>query len=409
MRVVCHAPMRVAVKLHEFQAKELLRQGGIPVPEGLAVDSPEGAQGAAQALLDDGASLVAVKAQAHAGGRGKGGGIKLSSDPEEVALLAERMLGQPLVTPQTGPEGVPVHKVLVEAGVAIAREIYLGITLDRAAGRAVVIASGEGGIDIEEVAAATPEAILREWIEPGWGLRAFQARRLASQLELVGKSARAVADIVARLARIFGERDASLAEINPLVVCEDGAVVALDAKIVLDDNALFRHPELAELRDRSQEQPLEVEASASSLSYVALDGNIGCMVNGAGLAMATMDEIHNAGGRPANFLDVGGNASVERVAAAFRILMKAPSLQAVLINIFGGIVRCDRVASGIIEALQRTDVSVPVIVRLQGTNAAEGVEMLRSSELDFAVAETLEEAAASAVGAVEAATADGSR
>ena len=390
------------MKLHEFQAKSLLRERGIRVPEGAVAASSEEVAAVAADLVAAGASKFAVKAQVHAGGRGKGGGIKLAGSPEEAAAIAESMLGVSLVTPQTGPKGVTVRRVLVEAGVDIANEIYLGITLDRSARRPVVIASAEGGVEIEEVAARSPEAIHREWLEPGWGLRSFQGRRLGYRLGLSGSPARGFAGIVQRLAAAFTELDASLAEINPLVITATDEVVALDAKIVLDDNALFRHPDLVELRDSSEEQPLELEAAEHSLSYVALGGTIGCMVNGAGLAMGTMDEIRNAGGDPANFLDIGGGASVERVANAFRILIKAERMEAVLINIFGGIVRGDRVAKGVIEALEVTDVDVPVVVRLQGTNAAEGAEILRNSDLEFIVAETLGEAAQKAVAAAAA-------
>ena len=387
------------MKLHEYQSKALFRERGIAVPDGEVAGSPEEAGAIAERLAVGGAERFAVKAQVHAGGRGKGGGIRLAASPQEAAQYAEAMLGQPLVTPQTGPEGVTVHKVLVEAGADIASELYLALTLDRAARCPAVIASAEGGMDIEEVAASDPDAIVREHVAAGWGLRSFQATRLAYRLGLDGKSARGVASTMLKLARMVRELDSSLAEINPLVITGEGAVVALDAKVVLDDNALFRHPELAAMHDRSEEQPLELEAAEHSLSYVALDGTVGCMVNGAGLAMGTMDEISNAGGFPANFLDVGGGASVERVANAFRILMKGQSVRAVLINIFGGIVRCDRVAKGVIEAMQTVQVDVPVVVRLQGTNAEEGREILRASDLEFIVAQTLSEAAQKAVAA----------
>lgn len=387
------------MKLHEYQSKALLRDRGVAVPEGEVAETADAARQAASRLFDAGSARVAVKAQVHAGGRGKGGGIQLASSAEEAGQHADRMLGSPLVTPQTGPEGVTVGKVLIEAGADIANELYLGLTLDRSARCPVVIASSEGGMEIEEVAASSPEAILREHCEGGWGLRPFQATRMAHALGLGGKVARGVAGTMIKLARAYREMDASLAEINPLIITGDDRVVALDAKIVLDDNGLFRHPELEALRDRGEEQPLELEAAEHSLSYVALDGTVGCMVNGAGLAMGTMDEISNAGGFPANFLDVGGGASVERVAHAFRILMKGERVSAVLINIFGGIVRCDRVAKGVIEALGTVQVDVPVVVRLQGTNAEEGREILRNSDLEFIVAETLNEAAAKAVAA----------
>jgi succinyl-CoA synthetase beta subunit len=387
------------VKLHEYQAKGLLRERGVAVPEGEVADSPEAARAVAERLFEAGAKKVAVKAQVHAGGRGKGGGIKLADSADEAASLAEAMLGRPLITPQTGPEGVLVRRVLIEAGAAIASELYVAVTLDRAANCPVVIASSEGGMEIEEVAESNPGAIIREHCAPGWGLRPFQATRLAYALGLDGKVARGVAGTILELSRAYSDLDGSLVEINPLIVTADDRVMALDAKFVIDDNGLFRHKNLAAMHDASEEQPLELEAAQHSLSYVALDGTVGCMVNGAGLAMATMDEISNAGGFPANFLDVGGGASVERVANAFRILMKGENVSAVLINIFGGIVRCDRVAMGIIEALKTVEVDVPVVVRLQGTNAEEGRAILRNSDLDFIVAETLREAAEKAVAA----------
>ena len=385
------------MKLHEFQSKARLRQFGIPVPESAVADSAGAAVAAAATLAEQGYEIFAVKAQVHAGGRGKGGGIKLAKTPKEAGELAEAMLGTRLVTPQTGAGGVAVRRVLIEGGVDIANELYLGITIDRARRCPVIIASSEGGVEIEEVAANTPEAIHNEWIAPGWGLQAFEASRLAYRLGLGGKTQRGAASIIQKLTTMFCDLDASLAEINPLVVTGEGDVIALDAKINIDDNSLFRHPELEKLRDQSAEDALEVAAAEHTLSYIALDGTVGCMVNGAGLAMATMDEILLAGGSPANFLDVGGGASVDRVAAAFKILMQAPKLSSVLINIFGGIVRGDRVAKGIIEANNQVKVDVPVVVRLQGTNAAEGRALLNESSLEFIVAETLDEAARKAV------------
>ena len=385
------------MKLHEYQSKALMRQYGIPVPESTVADSVEGAEAAAAGLADSGYTRFAVKAQVHAGGRGKGGGIKLADSPAEAGKLAGEMLGTQLVTPQTGPEGVPVNKVLIEGGADIANELYLGITIDRSKRCPVIIASSEGGMDIEEVAATQPDRIYNEWITPGWGLQAFEAAGVAYALGLSGKTQRAGAAVIGKLVEMFLDLDASLAEINPLIVTGDERVMALDAKINIDDNALFRRPDLEELRDQSAEDELEVAAAEHDLSYISLDGTVGCMVNGAGLAMATMDEILLAGGRPANFLDVGGGASVERVAAAFKILMQAPKLNSVLINIFGGIVRGDRVAKGIIEALETIDVNVPVTVRLQGTNAPEGRKLLQESSLEFIVAETLDEAARKAV------------
>ena len=386
------------MKLHEFQSKALMRQAGIPVPEGEVAESARAAQAAAATLARKGYERFAVKAQVHAGGRGKGGGIKLASSPKEAGEIALAMLGSQLVTPQTGPEGVSVRRVLIEGGAEIANELYLAITVDRARRRPVIIASSEGGMDIEEVAATRPECIHHQWITPGWGLESFEAAGVAYALGLKGQAHRAATKVVLKLARLFADIDASLTEINPLIVTPDDEVIALDAKIDIDDNALFRHQELAALRDPSEEDELEAEAAKHNLSYISLDGTVGCMVNGAGLAMATMDEILLAGGSPANFLDVGGGASVDRVAAAFKILLQAPGLKSVLINIFGGIVRCDRVAKGIIEALETVKVDVPVVVRLQGTNAEEGRRLLQESSLDFIVAETLDEAAREAVG-----------
>jgi succinyl-CoA synthetase beta subunit len=386
------------LKLHEFQSKALMRQAGIPVPEGEVAESARAAQAAAATLARKGYERFAVKAQVHAGGRGKGGGIKLASSPKEAGEIALAMLGSQLVTPQTGPAGVSVRRVLIEGGAEIANELYLAITVDRARRRPVIIASSEGGMDIEEVAATRPECIHHQWITPGWGLQAFEAAGVAYALGLKGQAHRAATKVVQKLARLFADIDASLTEINPLIVTPDDEVIALDAKIDIDDNALFRHQELAALRDPSEEDELEAEAAKHNLSYISLDGTVGCMVNGAGLAMATMDEILLAGGSPANFLDVGGGASVDRVAAAFKILLQAPELKSVLINIFGGIVRCDRVAKGIIEALETVKVGVPVVVRLQGTNAEEGRRLLQESSLDFIVAETLDAAAREAVG-----------
>ncbi len=385
------------MKLHEYQSKALLRQYGIPVTDSEVVEGVDAAVVAAANLAEKGYTRFAVKAQVHAGGRGKGGGIKLADSPNEAGELTGAMLGSQLVTPQTGPEGVPIRKVLIEGGADIANELYLGITIDRSKKRPVIIASTEGGIEIEEVAANEPEKIHNEWIKPGWGLETFEAAGVAYALELEGKTHRAAIPIIRKLAEMFVDLSASLVEINPLIVTDDGNVVALDAKINIDDNVLFRRPDLEAMRDHSEEDELEIAAAEHSLSYISLEGTVGCMVNGAGLAMATMDEILLAGGTPANFLDVGGGASVERVAAAFQILMQAPALNSVLINIFGGIVRCDRVAKGIIEALQTVEVTTPVTVRLQGTNAEEGRKLLQESSLEFIVAATLDEAARKAV------------
>jgi succinyl-CoA synthetase beta subunit len=377
------------MKIHEYQAKALLARYGVPVPQGEVAYTAEEVDMIARRL---GASVV-IKAQIHAGGRGKGGGIKVAQNPGEAAELAKKMLGMKLVTHQTGPEGRIVQRVLVEQTLPVARELYLGVVLDRAQGRAVFMASAAGGVDIEEVAATAPEKILKETIEPGLGLAAFQARKLSYGMGLEGATASAAAAAMMALARAYEELDASLAEINPFVVTTDGRVFALDAKINLDDNALYRHKDLLELRDLNEEDPLEVEASRYGLNYIKLDGNVGCMVNGAGLAMATMDIIKYAGGSPANFLDVGGGASAEQIQNAFRILLSDPHVKAVLINIFGGILRCDRLATGVVAAARELNVRVPVVVRMEGTNVEEGRRILTESGLNFTVAENMRDAA----------------
>ena len=384
------------MKIHEYQAKELLRQYGVDVPSGRVAHTAEEAEQIAAEL----GGRVVVKAQIHAGGRGKGGGVKLASGTDEVRQASEQILGMQLVTHQTGPQGQKVKQVLVEEASDIERELYLGITLDRAQSKLVVMASQEGGVEIEEVAAHSPEKILRETAEPGIGLQPFQATKLAFGLGLEGKSVRQAAGFILRLSRAFTGADCSLAEINPLVLTRDGRILALDAKINLDDNALFRHADLADLRDLAEEDPLEVEASRFKLNYIKLDGNIGCMVNGAGLAMATMDIIKLTGGEPANFLDVGGGASAETVENGFRILLSDPGVRAILINIFGGIVRCDRVAEGVVQARRNIDVGVPIVVRLAGTNADVAAEMLENSELNFTVGHGLKDAAEKAVAAL---------
>ena len=382
------------MKIHEYQAKEVLARFGVAVPEGrLALTAEE----AAAAFAELGAPVCAIKAQIHAGGRGKGGGIKLAKTADEARNYTAAMLGMSLVTHQTGPEGKVVQRVWVEKGSAIARELYVAITVDRAQGKPVMMASQEGGMDIEEVAANTPEKIFKETIEPGLGMQGYQARKLAFHLGLTGKGFKAGVKFMIALARAFGELDCSLAEINPLVVTEDGDVVALDAKINFDDNADYRNPDHGDLRDLDEEEPLEVEASKFGLNYIKLDGNIGCMVNGAGLAMATMDIIKLAGGEPANFLDVGGGANAETVESGFRILLSDPSVKAILINIFGGIVRCDRVAEGVIQARRNIDVTVPIVVRLAGTNADIAAHILQNSGLDFTVGHGLQDAAQKAV------------
>ncbi|HHE55040.1 MAG TPA: ADP-forming succinate--CoA ligase subunit beta [Caldithrix abyssi] len=386
------------MKIHEYQAKQILREFNVPVPEGYVAFTADEAVEAAKKLPTD---ITVVKAQIHAGGRGKGGGVKIAKSLDEVKKLAEQMIGMTLVTHQTGPEGKVVKKVLVEQGVDIDRELYLGVVLDRAKSQLVMMASTEGGVEIEKVAAETPEKILKEWIDPAIGLQAFQARKLAFGLGLSGKQVSNAVKFMMALYQAFIAKDCSLAEINPLVVTKQGDVLALDAKINFDDSALYRHPELLELRDLDEEEPLEVEASRYNLNYIKLDGNVGCMVNGAGLAMATMDIIKLAGGEPANFLDVGGGANVETVRNGFKIILKDPNVKAILINIFGGIVRCDRVARGVIEAVQSIDVNVPIVIRLAGTNAEEAAQLLNESELKFVVANSLEDAAQKVVSVLQ--------
>jgi succinyl-CoA synthetase beta subunit len=381
------------MKLHEYQAKDLLAKYGVAVQRGTVVETVDEAVAAADRMAAEGVSLFVVKAQIHAGGRGKGGGVKLARSVDEVREKAGAILGMQLVTPQTGPEGQRVRKVLVAAAEDIAHEYYVGVTLDRARGQNVIMASTEGGIDIEEVAEKTPEKIVKVYVDPAVGLRPFQAVEVASRLGFEGEAFKQAAAFIRALYRAYEEADASLAEINPLARLADGRVVALDAKVNLDDNALTRHADLAALRDVHEEDPLEVEASEHRLNYIKLDGNVGCMVNGAGLAMATMDLIKLAGGEPANFLDVGGGANPETVEAGFRIILKDPHVEAILVNIFGGIVRCDRVARGIVEAAEKVDIHVPLIVRLQGTNAEEGMAILRTSGVEVESAILLQEAA----------------
>lgn len=378
------------MKIHEYQAKEILKQYGVAVPRGHVAFSVEEAVQAAQNLPGP---VWVVKAQIHAGGRGKGGGVKLARSIDEVRQRASEILGMKLVTHQTGPEGRIVKRLLIEEGMNIARELYVGITLDRSTSRNVLMASTEGGVEIEKVAAETPEKILKEFVDPGVGLQAFQVRRLCFGLGLSGDTMKNAMKFLAALFKAYEATDASLAEINPLVLTQEGTVLALDAKINFDDNALFRHPDFAALRDLDEEDPLEVEASKSNLNYIKLDGNVGCMVNGAGLAMATMDIIKLAGGMPANFLDVGGGASAQTVEAGFRIILKDPHVKAVLINIFGGIVRCDRVATGVVEAAKKVDVHVPIVVRLAGTNADLAADILNNSGMSFLVASNLKDAA----------------
>ena len=384
------------MKIHEYQAKEILRPYNVAVPEGSVATSADEAERIATEL----GGKVVVKAQIHAGGRGKGGGVKLATNPTEAREAASAILGMQLITHQTGLEGQKVKQVLVEKASDIEHEFYLGITLDRAQSKLVVMASREGGVEIEEVAAETPEKILRETVDPGVGLLPFQATRIAFGLGFEGKQVRQAAGFILNLYKAFIGADCSIAEINPLVTTADGQVLALDAKINFDANALFRQPNLAELRDLDEEDELEVEASKFDLNYIKLDGNIGCMVNGAGLAMATMDIIKLSGAEPANFLDVGGGASAETVENGFRILLSDPNVKAILINIFGGIVRCDRVAEGVIQARKNIEVNVPLVVRLAGTNADVAAEMLEKSDMDFSVGHGLKDAAEKCASAI---------
>jgi succinyl-CoA synthetase beta subunit len=383
------------MKIHEYQGKELLKRFGVPVPRGLVARTPEEARRAAEEV---GTDLVVVKAQIHAGGRGKGGGVKLAKGPAEAAKIAGEILGMNLVTHQTGPEGREVRVLLIEEGLPIDKEFYLGIVLDRASGRPVFMASQAGGMDIEQVAADTPEKILKETIDPAVGFRSFQARKLAFGLGIGSDLVNQAVKFMQSLYMAYEQLDASLMEINPFLLTKDKRLIALDAKINFDDNAMFRHKEFLDLRDLNEEEPLEIEASKFDLNYIKLDGNIACMVNGAGLAMATMDIIKLAGGEPANFLDVGGGASQERVEAAFRILLADENVKAVLINIFGGIVRCDMVARGVVEAAKNLGIKVPVVVRLEGTNVEEGQRVIRESGMNFTVANGMKDAAEKVVG-----------
>jgi succinyl-CoA synthetase beta subunit len=383
----------VAVKIHEYQAKAILREGGVPVPAGEVADTPAAARAIAERL----GGRVVVKAQVHAGGRGKAGGIKIADDPGGAEAAARAILGMRLKTPQTPPEGIEVRKVLVEEASSVARELYLSVTLDRARASHVVMASEAGGMEIEEVAARHPEKIIREWAHAALGLQDFQARRVALGIGLGGEQFKQGVGLIRNLFRLYLAKDCSLVEINPLVVTKDGRVLALDAKLNFDDNALYRHPEVTALRDTHEEDPLDVEASKFNLNYIRLTGNVGCMVNGAGLAMATMDIIKLAGGEPANFLDVGGGASAEQIENAFRILSSDPSVKAVFINIFGGILRCDRLAEGMIAAVKKLGLRLPVVVRMEGTNVELGKKMLAESGLSLVTAEDMADGARKAV------------
>ena len=382
------------MKIHEHQAKAVLARFGVPVPRGEVTFSADNVADIARTL---GGGVSVVKAQIHAGGRGKGGGVKVAKSPEEAQSLATAILGMTLVTHQTGPEGKKVGRILIEEGLAIDRELYVSIVIDRASAAPVVIASAAGGMDIEEVAASHPEQILREVVHRGTGILPFQGRKLAFGMGLEGAVAGKFARVLASLYEAFIATDASMIEINPLIVTKGGDILALDAKVSFDDSALFRHPDLKELRDTSEEDPLEVEASRFNLNYIRLDGNIGCMVNGAGLAMATMDIIKLSGGEPANFLDVGGGANAEQIKNAFKILMSDTNVKAVLINIFGGILRCDVLAQGVIAAVTELGVPVPIVIRMEGTNVEEGKRMLKESGLNFTTADSMGEAASAVV------------
>jgi succinyl-CoA synthetase beta subunit len=382
------------MKIHEYQAKAILARYGVPVPRGEVAFSAAEAGDIARRL---GGQIVVVKAQIHAGGRGKGGGVKLARSADEAERIAAEMLGMTLITHQTGPEGRVVSRVLVEEGLQMSRELYLSLVLDRASGKPVMMASAAGGMDIEEVAAATPEKIVKVYIEPGVGLVPFEARQVGFAIGLDGPQVGKAVKLLSSLYDAFVATDASLVEINPLVVTASGDLLALDAKVNFDDNALYRHPDLRDLRDLGEEDPLEIEASKFSLNYIHLDGNIGCMVNGAGLAMATMDIIKLAGGEPANFLDVGGGANADQIRNAFKILMSDRKVRAVLINIFGGILRCDVLAQGVIAAVKDLSVAMPIVIRMEGTNVEEGKQMLRESGLNFTTADSMSEAASKVV------------
>jgi len=386
------------MKIHEYQAKQLLGNHGLPVPFGIPVLSPDGLERAVEQVMQESqADTVVVKAQIHAGGRGKGGGVKVVKGLEAARQAASQILGKLLVTHQTGPEGRLVRRLLIEQGVSIARELYLGVLVDRASSRVIVMTSAAGGMEIEEVAARTPEAILKEYVDPALGLALFQARRLSYALGLGGTAARNATAFLHKLYHAFVALDASLVEVNPLVVTSEGHVLALDCKMTFDDNALDRHPEVAALRDLDEEDPIEIEARAHDLNFIKLDGNIGCMVNGAGLAMATMDIIKHFGGSPANFLDVGGGASKEKVTAAFKILTADPAVRAIFVNIFGGIMKCDIIAGGVVAAVAEIGLRVPLVVRLAGTNVELGAKILAESGLPIATASDMAEGARKAV------------
>ena len=390
------------MKIHEYQAKGILKKYGVAVPRGEMAATREEAEILAKNLFGAGATGVVVKAQIHAGGRGKGGGVRIAKSVEEAVELAGKMLGTKLVTHQTGPEGRIVQRLLIEETLPIEKELYIGILVDRVEGKPVFMASAAGGMEIEQVAAENPDAILKEYIDPGMGLEPFQARKLAFQVGLKPQQINQAVQFMTGLYKAFEDTDASLLEINPFITTTDGGLFALDAKMNFDDNALFRHPDIRELRDVAEEDPLEVEASKYGLNYIKLDGNVGCMVNGAGLAMATMDIIKYAGGMPANFLDVGGGANAEQVTHAFEILLSDKNVRAVLINIFGGILRVDTLATGVVEAAMKTHIQLPIVLRLEGTNVEAGREILKRSGLNFIVAESMKDGAEKVVAAAKA-------
>jgi succinyl-CoA synthetase beta subunit/malate-CoA ligase subunit beta len=389
------------VNIHEYQAKELLKSYGVPVPPGEVIYTERAAARVAEEL---GGSRWVVKAQIHAGGRGKAGGVKIANSPAKVAEAADQMIGSTLVTAQTGPEGQLVQRVLVERASRIEREFYLSLIIDRVSQKVVIIASAEGGVDIEDVAAATPEKVHKEYVDPGVGLLDFQCRKIATTIGLANR-ATPFTRLLKRMYRLFRDKDCQLLEINPFIVTEDGDLMAIDCKMSFDDNSLFRQGGVAELRDFDEEDPKEVEASGHGLNYIALDGSVGCIVNGAGLAMATMDAIVHHHGRPANFLDVGGGASPEKIANAFRIVLKDPNVKVILVNIFAGINRCDWIATGVVQATRDQEIDVPVVVRLAGTNVEEGRRILDESDMAIIQAEDLDDAAAKAVASLEGASA----
>jgi succinyl-CoA synthetase beta subunit len=396
------------MKIHEYQGKDLLRKYGVPVPKGTPAFSVDEAEAAAKALIaETGSEVVVVKAQIHAGGRGKGGGVKVVKGAAAARETAQKILGMKLVTHQTGPAGQIVKRLLVEQGMDIARELYLGVVVDRGAGRVVVMASSEGGMEIEEVAAKTPEKILKQIVDPVVGLAGYQARNLAYGLGLTGAAAKNAAELLTLVYKAFVELDASLLEVNPLVVLKDNRVLALDAKVTFDDNALYRHKELEALRDLDEEDPAEIEAKRHDLSFITLDGNVGCMVNGAGLAMATMDTIKHFGGQPANFLDVGGGATAEKVTAAFKIITADAKVKGIFVNIFGGIMKCDTIAEGVISAVKQVGLKVPLVVRLEGTNVELGKKMLAESGLALTTAGDMADGAQKIVALVKTASAGG--